>query len=295
MRIATAAPLPAWPGSSFQAAPEAGGLSFADLLAPPQLQTPEREEPVKAFAFHALGVFGLGKPIDQAAETQTSETSRKDVAASSWKAELSPDKGSTASAQHMSVERPEFEPSPRASARPERPRTSLKPEVDALPLAVEEGAVEQPAVTQGKAAGPRFAATSASIEPVVSHRGRADSTTVPITRTPVTSVPSEATDAPASAEPSPPEVPQATGSAPATRRQLPSRDVRPNPLVLFEDAGQAGLAFQCASLSPNEFQAFRRRAETLLEEHGLALVRLSHNGKTQSKIIAHAKGGATWR
>lgn len=294
MRIDTPATLPPWSGSSFHSDPGPGAISFADLLAPPGLQAAETEEPVKAFAFHALGVFGLGKPFEQEAEAPSAARVCKDVAAMSPAAVRSDDDDSTASAKPV-VEEPELGPPPRASARPESTPSSLKPEVDTVHLAVEESATERPAMAQGKATYARIAAVSGDAEPLVSNRGRADSATAPITRAPVAAGLSETADAPASVEPSAPEGPQATGPAPSTRRQTPSRDLRPNPLVLFEDAGQAGLAFQCASLSPNEFQAFRRRAETLLEEHGLALVRLSHNGKTQSKITAHAKGGATWR
>lgn len=294
MKIDTPVTLPAWPGSSFQSDPGPGAISFANLLAPPGLQTPEKEELVRAFAFHALGVFGLGKPVDQEAEAPSAAGVCKDMKATSPAAVRSDDDDSTASAKPV-AEAPELGPPPRASARSERTPASPEPDVDAVDLSVEEGAIEGPAVTQGKAAGPTFAVTSARLEPVVGARSHAGSTTAPILPAPVAAGLSEPADARASAEPFLPEGPQTPGAAPSARRQTPSRDLRPNPLVLFEDAGQAGLAFQCATLSPNEFQAFRRRAETLLEEHGLALVRLSHNGKTQSKITAHAKGGATWR
>lgn len=300
MMIPTIA-LPEFPGAVSK--PAAGlGVSFADLLASLEPPTKGEDETVKTFAFRDLGVFGLGRPFEEHSTQQGPQTE--------FKTTLAPTPPSDATTPAGPTDNP-AQPVSSATAIPEQ---SAPTQVSARPI----GARYDPASkSSGPAAAPAQRVSYEAIAPAgdtsalspVSRlsipeaapagEGPSIRATVPAVAAdqPVVEVMSAAPEvASSSIEPAPPEQPASSaGASQPARRPQPARELRLNPLTLFEDAGRAGLAFQCASLSPGEFQAFRRRAETLLEEHGLALIRLSHNGKTQSKVLSQGEGGASWR
>ncbi len=286
-----------WSNMALRPTGEPGAIPFADLLTMPELRPQEKDAPITAFAFHALGMFGLDRPVDPEAAAPLSRPPVTPPAPAGVTAiEMAEVRACTAfaeakSAATKSLDHPSQQP---VVARHDHTAQAPRQAADATPVQIEHRPADNQTIEAGlPVSGPRANWGSEELTHAID-RARARPITSPADR-PHIEIAAEIADAPATAEPTAPEHLGSAGKPAASQRQLAMRDVRPNPLVLFEDGGQAGLAFQCASLSPSEFQAFRRRAEALLDEHGLALTRLSHNGKTQSKVMAQGRGGSTWR
>lgn len=297
MRVDVAPPTMDWSNMALRPTGELGAIPFADLLTMPEPRPQEKDAPITAFAFHALGMFGLDRPVDpEAAAPLSRPPVTPPVPAGIAAIEMLEVHACDAFAEAKCAATKSLDhPSPQpVVARHDHTAQAPRQAADATPVQIEHRSADNQTIEAGlPVSGPRTKWGSVK-DTSANDRARARSTTSPADR-PHVDIAAEIAETPAAAEPTAFEPLASTGGPPASRRPAPMRDVRPNPLVLFEDGGQAGLAFQCASLSPSEFQAFRRRAEALLDEHGLALTRLSHNGKTQSKVMAQGRGGSTWR
>lgn len=296
MRVDVAPPTMDWSNLALRPTGEPGAIPFADLLTAAEPRPQEKHASITAFAFHALGMFGLDRPVDPEAAAPLSRPPVTPPAPAGVAAiEMVEVRACDALAEAKSAATKSLDRSPQpVVAHDDQTSQTSRWTADATPVQIQSRPADNHSIEPDlPLPGPRTKWVSAEDTPAID-RARARPITSPADR-PHIEIAAEIADAPAAAEPTASEPLASTGGPPASRRPAPMRDVRPNPLVLFEDGGQAGLAFQCASLSPAEFQAFRRRAEALLDEHGLALTRLSHNGKTQSKVMAQGRGGSTWR